>query len=364
MATSRDVAERAGVSPKTVSNVVNGVDARVSKETAERVRRAIAELGYQPNLNARRLRTGRSRMLALVVPDLRNPYFAKVAAASIKVARSFGYNLFIEETGDDPEAELSASRGFGDPMIEGVILAPLRLDQTQLEAEPQTPVVLLGERDPEVSLTRVGFDNREAGRAITSHLIERGYRRIGVIGQTGTELNPTASRRYEGYVQAHREVGLKVIRSLAPAYGPSAYDREGGKQQALALLHLPKPPDALFCLADVLAFGAIAAADEMGLGIPEDIGITGFDGLDEAINRKPTLTTVVPDIESMATAAVRALVDRDQAESGNAGPDINCSFEVIYGDSTRASPARVARSAVANVQPRVEPAARRLTRRS
>jgi DNA-binding LacI/PurR family transcriptional regulator len=337
IATSRDVAERAGVSPKTVSNVVNGVDARVSKETAERVRRAIAELGYQPNLNARRLRTGRSRMLALVVPDLRNPYFSQVAAASIRVARSFGYNLFIEETGDDPEAELSASRGFGDPMIEGVILAPLHLDQARLQAELQTPVVLLGERDPEVSLARVGFDNREAGRAITSHLIERGYRRIGVIGHSGTDLNPTATRRFEGYVQAHRDAGLKVIRTLAPTYPPTAYDREGGKQQAIALLRRRSPPDALFCLADVLAFGAIAAADEMGLRIPDDIGITGFDGLDEAINRKPTLTTVVPDIESMAVAAVRALVDRDEPEPSEAGPNVDCSFEIVYGDSTRPS---------------------------
>lgn len=343
-ATLRDVALRAGVSARTVSNVVNGVDARVSTQTAARVREAIAELGYQPNLLARQLRTGRSRVLALVVPDLRNPYFAQVAATCIRVARGYGYNVFIEETGDDPEAELNASRGFGDPMIEGVILAPLHLDQSRLLREMSAPVVLLGERDSDVPLARVGFDNTEAGRALTAHLIERGYRRIGVIGRSDTSLNATALRRYEGYLQAHADAGLRVDDALAPAGPAVAYSRAVGEEQALALLGRRRRPDAFFCLADVLAFGAIAAAAHAGVSIPDELGIVGFDGLDEAIHRVPTLTTVVPDLESMATAAVCALVERTRDGGDEASPDMNCSFELVMGDSTARIPVPKARA--------------------
>jgi DNA-binding LacI/PurR family transcriptional regulator len=338
IATSRDVASQAGVSIKTVSNVVNGVTSHVSEETADRVRRAIVELGYRPNLTARRLRTGRSRMLALVVPDLRNPYFAQVAATSIRVARSFGYNVFIEETGDDPEAELSASRGFDDPLVEGVILAPLHLDQSRLLSEMRTPIVVLGECDADAPLAWVGFDNEGAAYMLTHHLIEQGYRRIGVVGRSGTDVNATALRRFEGYERAHREAGLRTDSALAPVYPPVAYDRAVATQQASRLLGRRRPPDALLCLADVLAFGAIAAAHERGVDVPGDLGITGFDGLDEAINRHPTLTTVVPDIESMATAAVRARIEPSGEDPGATAPAISCEYTIVYGETTRSDP--------------------------
>jgi DNA-binding LacI/PurR family transcriptional regulator len=146
--TMHDVAARAGVSIKTVSNVLRGVSAKASAATAARVYRAIEELNYRPNLSARRLRSGHSDVIALAVPDLRNPYFAELAAAMISAAREAGYTLLIEETGGDAYLELSAAEGLHDPLIEGVILSPLAVDPGRLAGRARgLPLVLLGERE-------------------------------------------------------------------------------------------------------------------------------------------------------------------------------------------------------------------------
>ncbi len=331
--TLRDVALRAGVSAKTVSNVVHNVDSRVSADTARRVRRVIAELGYRPNLSARSLRTGRGHVLALVVPDLRNPYFGELAAPTIRAARDCGYNVFIEETGDSAEAELNAARGLDDPTIEGVIFAPSLLDQSELR-RTRVPVVLLGEREPGVPCDRVGFDDREAARQLTAHLLERGYRHIAVVGHHRQLSNATTLRRMEGFRQAHAERGLRAASRLVPTVAPVRYSRHLGHEATLTLLSAKPRPDALFCLADVLAFGAIAAAAERGVRVPDELGIVGFDGLEEAMHRVPTLTTVLPDLEQMASEAVHAVIARIQSPAPLASRYVNCRFQILLGQST------------------------------
>jgi DNA-binding LacI/PurR family transcriptional regulator len=333
--TLRDVAARAGVSIKTVSNVVHNVGGKVSPRTADRVRQAIEELGYRPNLSARRLRSGHSRVIALALPDLRNPYFADVAAATITAARDRGYNVFIEQTGGSADAELDAIEGMSDPMIEGVIIAPLLLDQRQLAGRDlPLPLVLLGQREPGFACDQVSVDNMEASRQVTAHLIGRGYRRIAIIGRQDDVPDATAVQRIDGYRRALKEAGVEADASLAPVLRLTPYSRAAGAECMASLLELPQPPDAVYCLADVLAFGALSALHAAGLRVPDDMGLAGFDGLEEARYRVPTLTTVAPDLEQMAQAAVDALIERIQSDE-NIGPrDITCDFDLILGHSS------------------------------
>lgn len=336
--TLHDVAARAGVSIKTVSNVLRGVNGKVSAKTAARVHQVIEELNYRPNLSARRLRSGRSNVIALAVPDLRNPYFAEVATAMIGAARQAGYTLLIEETGGDPEVELSAAEGLRDPLIEGVIMSPLTLDPRQLDRRSRaTPLVLLGEPDYTGPCDHVMFDNVEASHRLTGHLIDRGYRRIAVIGRQ--EGPPQAMRmaaaRLKGFRRALDEGGLAYDDTLAPVVPGAPYSKAAGARAAERIFERDDRPDAVYCFADVLAIGALRAAHGFGLHAPDDFGLAGFDGIEEGRFTIPTLTTIAPDFADMASLAVNALVERINTTSPVEHRGIRCRYELVLGESTQ-----------------------------
>ena len=335
--TLHDVAKRAGVSIKTVSNVLRGVSSKASEATAARIYQAIEELNYRPNLAARRLRTGRSDVIALAVPDLRNPYFAELSAAMITAARAAGFTLLIEETGGDADIELSAAEGLHDPMIEGVILSPLAIDSARLASRShRLPLVLLGERDYSGGEDdHVLFDNVEASYRITGHLLEQGYRRIAVIGRQDDPPHATAVKRLSGYQAALREAGVRYQKQLAPAVPGAPYGKAMGAAAARGLLRLPKRPDAVYCFADVLALGTIRAAHECGLRAPDDFGLAGFDGIDEGRFSVPTLTTIAVDFTDMANLAVTALVERMRSNTAIPDRELHCRYELIVGESSQ-----------------------------
>ena len=304
----QDVALAAGVSPKTVSNVINGT-ARVTDRTRIRVQRAIDSLGYQPNAAARSLRTGRSGVLALAFPELPSPYFAELAVAVIAAARRHGCTVLMDDTAGDAAAELRVASGLGVPMIDGVILSPLGLDQHELAArERQIPLVLLGEADYGLVCDHVHIDNVAAAREATRHLIDGGHRRIAAIGWQDPAPRATAQQRLLGYTQAMAEAGLPVERALLPPV--RSYFRPDGAAAMRRLLKLPDLPDAVFCFNDLMALGALRVAHEAGLRVPEDIALVGFDDVEEAEYAIPSLTTVAPDKTGIAEAAVDALLQR------------------------------------------------------
>jgi DNA-binding LacI/PurR family transcriptional regulator len=333
--TLHDVAARSGVSIKTVSNVLRGVTGKVSAATAARIHEAIEELNYRPNLSARRLRSGHSDVIALAVPDLRNPYFAEVAAAMIGTARQAGYTLLIEETGGDPDVEMSFAEGLGDPLIEGVIMSPLALDPRRLNERGRSiPLVLLGERDYPGPCDHVMFDNVQASYRISAHLIDQGYSRIAVIGRQDDPPHATAVKRLKGYQKALREGGLRYDRTLAPVVSGAPYSKMIGAGAAHRLLDRPQRPDAIYCFADVLAIGALRAAHEHGLHAPADFGLVGFDGIEEGRFAIPTLTTIAPDFAEMASLAIAALVERMRSGVTIEHRDIRCRYELIIGESS------------------------------
>jgi DNA-binding LacI/PurR family transcriptional regulator len=329
----KDVAQAAGVSVKTVSNVVNG-SIHVADDTRLRVQQAIDALGYLPNVTARRLRTGRSGVLALAFPELPSPYFAELAVEVIAAARRHGCTVLMDDTAGDPGAELRIACGLGDPMIDGVILSPLGLDQNELAArDRQIPLVLLGEADYGLVCDHIHIDNVSAARDATQHLIDGGYRRIGAIGWQDPSPRATAQQRLLGYTQALQAAGLPVDQALFPPV--RSYFRPDGAAAMRRLLKLPERPDAVFCFNDLMALGAMRAAYEAGLRVPQDIALVGFDDVEEAEYAIPSLTTVAPDKTKIADAAVGTLLHR--INEGYAEPCrlIQPGYRLVVRESSR-----------------------------
>jgi DNA-binding LacI/PurR family transcriptional regulator len=328
--TLRDVAALAGVSVKTVSNVVNGY-AFVKPENRRRVEEALSATGYRPNLGARNLRRGRTGFLALMVPELGIPYFGELAALIITAAHAREWNVLIEQTRGTRDQERSTLASLGPHLIDGAILSPEALHADDLSAhDPGVPMVMLGEHALDVAIDRVAIDNVGAARTAVTHLVELGRRRIACIGD-----NPrrgTATLRLQGYRDALTAAGLPHADELvAPA---AQYHRRDGAQAMRALLDLPEPPDAVFCFNDLLAVGALRAAAERGCRVPADLAVVGFDGSEEGAYTTPTLTTVAPDKAAIAEGAVERINARIGGDGGEGVREIVPRFTLEVREST------------------------------
>ncbi|MFJ5534078.1 LacI family DNA-binding transcriptional regulator [Streptomyces sp. NPDC093261] len=331
--TLRDVAERAGVSIRTVSNVVNGY-ARVTDATKVRVQAAIDELGYRPNLMARNLKQGRTRIIALVVPALDVPYFAELVRLIIGEARARGYAVLIDQTDGDVEREreliMEASRAVS---FDGVIASPLALTAADLESRHgSAPILLLGEKIFDSSADHVAIDNVTAAREMTAHLIGLGRRRIAAIGVHQDPTDGTAVLRTRGYREAFAQAGLTVDESLMVP--TPHYERRHGAAAMARLLDRPEPPDAVFCFSDLLALGAMRVAFSRGLRIPEDLALAGFDDIEDGRYSSPTLTTIAPDKQQLARAAVEGILARIESGVHEAPVEITASHQLVVREST------------------------------
>lgn len=334
-ASLRDVAERAGVSMKTVSNVVHGYTF-VTPLTRAKVQRALDELDYRPNLSARRLRGGRTGLIALAVPEIRMPYFAELAAQVVRLARDYGWTVLVDETQGTLDNERLVSEGIKSHLVDGLIVSPLALQASDISnRRDRTPLVLLGERLVHAPVDHVSIDNVAGADGAVSHLAQIGRRRIAAIGSQPHVSGGTAALRLDGYRQALRRAGLPYDASLvAPA--PS-YDRSDGARAMSALLDLPDPPDAVFCLNDLMALGAIRTLHTRGIRIPEQVAVVGFDDIEEGRFSTPTLSTVAPDKEQIARLALR-LLERRINDGVSALPQEGyADFQLIPRESTGAA---------------------------
>lgn len=325
-----DVADVAGVSMKTVSNVINGY-AHVSASTRERVEAAIAQTGYRPNLSARNLARGRSGVIALVVPRLEMPYFAALAACVVEAAEARGWFVLIHQSDGALETELAALEARFPQRIDGIVLSSELLRAEHLAARADTtPLVLLGDHDTGPDVPHVGIDNHAAARLAIGHLAEIGCRRIALIGAApGAQRH----RRNQGFRDGLREAGLDADPALMQAV--RANTGVEGERAMEAILASGDTPDGVFALTDWLAFGAIRALHRHGVAVPERTAVIGFDDIPYASSLTPSLTSIAPDRRAIAERAV-ALLEQQLAGVAESDPEGDrIGFELVVRESTR-----------------------------
>jgi DNA-binding LacI/PurR family transcriptional regulator len=333
-ATLKEVAQLAGVSIKTVSNVINGFP-HIRQTTRERVELAVAELGYTPNLTARNLRGGRSGAITLALPDVGLAYFAELAAQVIEAAEASGLIVQLEHTGGDRDRELELLRSPRRQSSDGLIFSPLGMGQSDVDAlAVPYPLVLLGERIFDGPADHITMRNWDAAHAATQYLLESGRQRIAIIGAHEGEVIGSAGLRFAGYRAALEGAGIEVNPELV-AY-TDLWHRANGAEAMRGLLHSGVAFDAVFGLNDTLALGAVRVLLEAGVRIPEDVAVIGFDDIEEARYSVPSLTTVHPGQDWIARTAVETLIARVSAHgSGEEAAPVTrfAEFSIIERES-------------------------------
>jgi LacI family transcriptional regulator len=308
----RDIARDLNVSAITVSKALRG-HADISAATRERVMRRIHELGYEPNLAARSLATGRSFIMGLIVPDLVHPFFGEIAKAISQVLRSKGYSLLISSSEEDPELERTELDVLLARQVDAILLATTFTSATQPGnpfqriAANKVPLVLLDRAVLGLQTAFVGVNDEEVGFIATRHLLDRGCRRIAHLG--GPEIS-TGRGRSEGYCKALESAGLRV----QPEYLiriPSAdsLSAENGFDATRRLLGCDPRPDGIFCFNDEAATGTLRAILDAGLRIPEDIAVIGVGNMTNTDFLKVPLTTIDQNSFEMGRHAALTALD-------------------------------------------------------
>ena len=309
--TARDVAARAGVSQPTVSLVLGGhPTARLSAATRARVQRAARELGYRPNLAARGLARGRSYAIGLLVPDLRNPFFADVAGGAQRVAAEEGYALLLAEAREiEPGRHLEALRA---RQIDGIIVDAVGAADLDPGLLAGLNVVLIDE--PSTRWPGVASDAAGAGRAAAEHLLGLGHRRLAFMGPA-IDVH-TFRLRERGFVAALRARGILLGSSALRRARPTV---AGGEEAMRALLALRPRPTGVFCANDLMALGALKACHRARVRVPDELSLVGCDDVELARVVTPELTTVAIPARELGARAARMLA-RQLDGKGKAPP--------------------------------------------
>jgi DNA-binding LacI/PurR family transcriptional regulator len=335
-ASLKDVAQLAGVSVKTVSNVVNNRP-HVTPAMRERVQRAVDALDYRPNLTARHLRKGRTGIIALAVPELGNPYFAELAGAVVDAAARFDYTVLLDHTAGLREQEVLVTQGFRAHVIDGLILSPIELETADLLGRrDDAPLVLLGEREYDAPYDQIAIDNVAAARTAVRHLTGLGRRRIAFLGARRELARQPAHLRLRGWREELTAAGLAHDDTLVAA--TDGYGRWDGAAAMNALLNRGTRPDAVFAYNDLMALGAMRALSERGLRVPQDVSVVGFDDIEDGRFGAVTLTTVSPDKQAIARLAVERVVARLTGDPQVEPERIQPGYRLVARESTAPPP--------------------------
>jgi DNA-binding LacI/PurR family transcriptional regulator len=340
--TIQDVARVAGVSPSTVSNLLNGRNERMRPETLERVQRAIAQLGYSPNRAARHLKTGRVEMIGVIVPSVANPFYGAFASCVERAALQAGYQILLGNSERDPEREQRYAEELWSHGIRGLIFGSSLLALTHLAGFVERGLNIVAfdrqvQPVDDLPIDSVTVDNVLAASLATEHLLKLGHRRIGFV--TGPLRTVNRLGRLEGYQKTLREFDVAPApdlvweKTLKRGFG----DTEGvelGRSGARELLSKTNRPTALLAINDMYAFGAYAGARDLGLRVPTDVSIVGIDDgvLAEVVD--PPLTTVRQPLCEMTQAAVDIIISRIEGRSDGLPQHLTLKPELIVRRST------------------------------
>ncbi|CDG23207.1 HTH-type transcriptional repressor CytR [Xenorhabdus poinarii G6] len=287
LATMKDVAKVAGVSTATVSRALMNPD-KVSTRTRQKVENAVLEVGYYPHHLTKNLRRNESRTILVIVPDISDPFFTEVIRGIEETAVDYGYLVLIGDCRYQQQ-EHAFINLLITKRIDGMVLlgSNIPFDISKEEQKNLPPMVMANEFAPGLELPTVHIDNLTAAFNATHHLQKLGHQRIACV--TGPKTMPLCHYRLQGYIQALRRTG-ETIHEEYIVRGDFTY--ESGAALAETLLTLPQPPSAIFCHSDVMAMGVMWQAKKMGLKLPEDLSVVGFDNLNLAQYCEPALTTV------------------------------------------------------------------------
>jgi LacI family transcriptional regulator len=301
-ATLSDIGRAAGVHPTTVSRALRGGDG-VGRATAERVREVARKLGYLPHPAAASLRTGRSKMLGVVVPRLTDVVLATIYEGIEQGSADAGYQTVVANSGDDPKVQRLRVETLLTARVDGIILGDARSDSSLVHelVERGTKVVLTSRRLP--GILSVTCDDLAGGRLAAEHLLEIGHRRMGVIA--GEPYASTGVERTRGFLDACADAGVEVP---AAAVVHSRFDVRGGRAAADALLQLDPPPTALFAANDFAAIGAMGAIRDKGLRVGDDVAVVGYNDIPPAAELPVALTSIRSPMRTMGYHAAQTLI--------------------------------------------------------
>jgi LacI family transcriptional regulator len=305
--TIKDVARHSGVSAMTVSRVINRSE-RVSPETRRRVEQAIAELGYVPSRLARGLIRQKTGTLALIVPDVANPFFTLVVRGAEDVARRAGYRMILADTRADLAIEREVIEEMVAHRVEGIAIAPVSdRSKSHLERLARFGVefVLIDRTVSGIESDVVTGDNAGGTRRLVEHLISLGHRRVGFI--TESDEVSTARERRQAYEAALTAAGLPLDARLIVR---STVDPPGGFDGMRRLLELEEPPTAVFAVNNLVAVGAIEAVRARGLEVPDDVALVCFDDIEYASRLYPFLTVMAQPAETLGSLGTQLLLER------------------------------------------------------
>jgi LacI family transcriptional regulator len=311
MANILDVALKAGVSIATVSRVVNKSDHKVNPTTRERVLEAIRELDYRPNALAKGLLMKKTMTIGIIIPDISNPYYAEIVRGIQDTADQAGYAVLIHNTDGKQERIIRHIYLLREKSVDGVIFCGGIIngyETLSILKELKERVVVVGRH--EVDFPAVMVDNMGGATQAVEHLIGLGHRLIGCIG--GPEGSPTAVDRLTGYRNALAQNGIALDEWFVKR---GTWNPESGYLLTRELLTGTKRPTAIFSANDQMAFGVIKAAREMGLNVPRDLAVVGFDNVPSGSYFDPPLTTVEIPMYDIGVATMRMLIDLLSGES-------------------------------------------------
>ncbi|WP_274533568.1 DNA-binding transcriptional regulator CytR [Salinivibrio sp. MA607] len=288
MATMKDVAHIAGVSTATVSRALMNPE-KVSASTRKKVEHAVVEAGYSPNSLARNLRRNESKTIVAIVPDICDPYFSEIIRGIEEAAMEHGYLVLLGDSAQQHHRENSFVNLVFTKQADGMLLlgSDVPFDVSKPEQKNLPPLVMACEYAPDLELPTVHIDNLTAAFEAVNYLTQVGHTRIANI--TGVPETALTQFRSQGYQQALHRAGI----TINPAYSVVGdFSFASGARAITNLLSLPEPPTAVFCHCDVMAVGAMQQAKRLGMRVPQDISIVGFDDIQFAEYCEPPLTTV------------------------------------------------------------------------
>lgn len=302
--TIRDVAKMANVSITTVSFIMNGKKGNFNQATVQAVLDAVKELGYVPNRLAQNLSNRKSNLIALMVPDLTNPYYTSMAHSIMEYMKQSKINLAIIGIPENEEDRRSIHDLLISNTFDGALIVSNRFDSilADIDNDEKFNYVLLDESIDIKNSMLVTGDSELGGQLVAEHFIDNGHRRVGCI--TGTENTPNSIRRLHGFLSVMENHGYEIDDDLIC---PGNYTFEGGYKAAKNMIN--KDITGIFCLNDLMALGAISAVREKGLSVPDDISIIGYDNLEFCKYVNPKLTSVDQHVDQIGKTAISLLLD-------------------------------------------------------